>query len=180
MVDGSQLNGSQPSLGQKLKRFFMVDLFKGLRLTLKYNLGAVMGADAISGRGIYTEQYPSVRPDVAPRFHGAPRLNMDPDTHETLCIACNLCALACPEDCIDVIAMDIEVITAGKPRRKKVLDEFIFDTSRCMFCALCQEACPTYCLELTQDFELATYSRAGFVWNREMLEHGKEVVKYDQ
>jgi len=29
-----------------------------------------------------------------------------------------------------------------------------------MFCALCQEACPTYCLELTQDFELATYSRA--------------------
>ena len=67
---------------------------------------------------------------------------------------------------------------AGKPRRKKVLDEFIFDTSRCMFCALCQEACPTYCLELTQDFELATYSRAGFVWNREMLEQGRETVKY--
>jgi len=61
---------------------------------------------------------------------------------------------------------------------KKVLDEFIFDTSRCMFCALCQEACPTSCLELTQDFELATYSRAGFVWNREMLEQGRETVKY--
>src|SRR5947209_9883096 len=45
-----------------------------------------------------------------------------------------------------------------------------------MFCALCQEACPTYCLELTQDFELATYSRAGFVWNREMLEQGRETV----
>src|SRR5207247_3876523 len=65
----------------------------------------------------------------------------------------NLCALACPEDCIDVIPMDVEIVVAGKPRRKKVLDEFIFDTSRCMFCALCQEACPTYCLELTQDFE---------------------------
>jgi len=73
----------------------------------------------------------------------------------------------------------IEVVVAGKPRRKKVLDEFIFDTSRCMFCALCQEACPTYCLELTQDFELATYSRAGFVWNREMLEQGRETVKYE-
>ena len=68
--------------------------------------------------------------------------------------------------------MDVEIIVAGKPRKKKVLDEFIFDTSRCMFCALCQEACPTSCLELTQDFELATYSRAGFVWNREMLEQG--------
>jgi NADH-quinone oxidoreductase subunit I len=103
---------------------------------------------------------------------------MDPETHDTLCIACNLCAIACPEDCIDVIPMDVEIIVAGKPRKKKVLDEFIFDTSRCMFCALCQEACPTSCLELTQDFELATYSRAGFVWNREMLEQGRETVKY--
>jgi NADH-quinone oxidoreductase subunit I len=102
---------------------------------------------------------------------------MDPETHDTLCIACNLCAIACPEDCIDVIPMDVEIVVAGKPRRKKVLDEFIFDTSRCMFCALCQEACPTSCLELTQDFELATYSRAGFVWNREMLEQGRETVK---
>jgi NADH-quinone oxidoreductase subunit I len=141
----------------------MIDLIRGLGLTLKYNVGALTDKDAVAGKGIYTEQYPKVRPDVAPRFHGAPRLNMDPETHDTLCIACNLCAIACPEDCIDVIPMD---------------DEFIFDTSRCMFCALCQEACPTSCLELTQDFELATYSRAGFVWNREMLEQGRETVKY--
>ena len=168
----------KPTFVQRLKRFFMVDLLKGLNLTLRYNLGAVTDRDAVAGKGIYTEQYPKVRPDVAPRFHGAPRLNMDPETHDTLCIACNLCALACPEDCIDVIPMDVEIVVAGKPRRKKVLDEFIFDTSRCMFCALCQEACPTSCLELTQDFELATYSRAGFVWNREMLEQGRETVKY--
>ena len=69
---------------------------------MKYNIGAVTDRDSVAGKGIYTEQYPKVRPDVAPRFHGAPRLNMDPETHETLCIACNLCALACPEDCIDV------------------------------------------------------------------------------
>ena len=151
-----------------LKKIFMVDLIKGLLLTFSYQRPS---------KNI-TEQYPKVRPDVAPRFHGAPRLNMDPETHDTLCIACNLCAIACPEDCIDVIPMDVEIVVAGKPRRKKVLDEFIFDTSRCMFCALCQEACPTSCLELTQDFELATYSRAGFVWNREMLEQGRETVKY--
>ena len=168
------------ALKEKLKRFFLIDLLKGLALTLKFNIGALTDKDPIAGKGIYTEQYPKVRPDVAPRFHGAPRLNMDPETNETLCIACNLCAIVCPEDCIDVIAMDIEVITAGKPRKKKVLDEFVFDTSRCMFCALCQEACPTNCLELTQDFELATYSRAGFVWDRRMLEQGKEIVKYEK
>src|SRR5438874_12179103 len=129
----------KPTFAQKLRRFFMTDLIKGLGVTLKFNVGALTDKDSVAGKGIYTEQYPKVRPDVAPRFHGAPRLNMDPETHDTLCIACNLCALACPEDCIDVIPMDVEVVVAGKPRRKKVLDEFIFDTSRCMFCALCQD-----------------------------------------
>ena len=170
----------RPTLREKLKRFFFGDLIAGLKLTLKYNWGALTDKNSVSGFGIYTEQYPKVRPEVAPRFHGSPRLNMDPETYETLCIACNLCALACPEDCIDVIPMDIEIVTAGKERKKKVLDEFIFDTSRCMFCALCQEACPTSCLELTQDFELATYSRAGFVWNRQLLEQGRETVKYTE
>src|SRR3954462_10726711 len=114
------VNVPKASFKEKLKRFFMVDLLKGLRLTMKYNVGALVDKDAVAGKGIYTEQYPKVRPEVAPRFHGAPRLNMDPERHETLCIACNLCALACPEDCIDVLAMDVEVVVAGKPRRKKV------------------------------------------------------------
>jgi formate hydrogenlyase subunit 6/NADH:ubiquinone oxidoreductase subunit I len=71
----------KPTLVQKLKRFFMVDLLKGLGLTLKFNVGALTDRDSVAGKGIYTEQYPKVRPDVAPRFHGAPRLNMDPETH---------------------------------------------------------------------------------------------------
>src|SRR5438132_7140861 len=83
----------KPTFAQKLRRFFMTDLIKGLGVTLKFNVGALTDKDAVAGRGIYTEQYPKVRPDVAPRFHGAPRLNMDPETHETLCIACNLCAI---------------------------------------------------------------------------------------
>src|SRR5213080_2372218 len=102
----------KPTFVQKLKRFFMADLIKGLGLTLRFNIGALTDRDAVAGKGIYTEQYPKVRPDVAPR------LNMDPETHDTLCIACNLCALACPEDCIDVIPMDVEIVVAGKPRRK--------------------------------------------------------------
>src|SRR2546427_12556963 len=109
----------KPAFIQKLKRFFMVDLLKGLRLTLKYNIGAATDKDSVAGKGIYTEQYPKVRPDVAPRFHGAPRLNMDPETHDTLCIACNLWAIACPEDCIDWIAMEVQVIVAGTPRKNK-------------------------------------------------------------
>ena len=48
-----------------------------------------------------------------------------------------------------------------------------------MFCGLCEDACPTDALELTQDFELASYTRdRGAIWNREMLEKGPQPTQY--
>ncbi len=168
------------SFGETIRRLLLVDLFKGLAVTMRYNVRALVeprdGANPL--QAIYTEQYPKERPKVGERWRGAPRLNNDPLTGESLCIGCNLCALVCPVDVITVGTTNREVMDAGKKKRKKVLTTFVFDTSRCMFCALCQEACPTYCLELTQEFELAVESRAGLVWDREMLEKGIEIVKY--
>ena len=74
---------------QKLKRFFMVDLLQGMAVTLGFNIGALTDKDAVAGKGIYTEQYPKVRPEVAPRFHGAPtnrshRATLDKDCPELL------------------------------------------------------------------------------------------------
>ncbi len=51
------------------KKIFLVDLIKGLLLTFSYQRPSKN----------YTEQYPKVRPKVAERFRGAPRLNNDPD-----------------------------------------------------------------------------------------------------
>jgi NADH-quinone oxidoreductase subunit I len=47
-----------------------------------------------------------------------------------------------------------------------------------MFCGLCEDACPVDALELTQDFELASYTREGAIWNREMLEKGPQPTQY--
>ena len=75
-----------------LRRIFLLDLLKGLRVTFSYQRPSAT----------YTEQYPLERPPVAERYRGAPRLNNHPETGETLCISCNLCALACPENLIVV------------------------------------------------------------------------------
>ncbi len=145
-----------------LRRMFLVDFFKGMALTFRYQ----------NPKKIYTEQYPLERPMVAERYRGAPRLNNNPVTGETLCIACNLCALACPENLI-VVGWERDDAT-----RRKVLTTFTYDTSRCMFCGLCEDACPTDCLELTQDFEMAHYSREGAIWDRHRLEEGPTPARY--
>ncbi|MBX7219532.1 MAG: NADH-quinone oxidoreductase subunit I [Blastocatellia bacterium] len=163
-----------------ISRFLLWDLIKGFRLTLKYNLKVLLEKREHGNplKGAYTEFYPEERARVSERYRGAPRLNLDPETGDTLCIACNLCALACPENCIHVGSVNRPVLDKGEKKKKKVLTTFIFDTSRCMFCDLCVEACPTDCIELTQEFELAVYSRAGMVWDRELLEKGRETVQY--
>jgi NADH-quinone oxidoreductase subunit I len=147
-----------------MRKVFFVDLLKGLRVTFQYQRPSQ----------VYTEQYPFERPQISERNRGLPRLNVNPDTGETLCIACDLCALACPEHLI-VCQSERDPVT-----KKKVMKAYTYDVSRCMFCGLCQDACPTDCLELSQDYEFATYSRAPFTLDRSRLEQGPEPTVYEK
>jgi NADH-quinone oxidoreductase subunit I len=150
------------SMRKFLRTVFLVDLLEGLGVTFRYQ----------PTKNIVTEQYPAERPRIAERYRGAPRLNNHPETGETLCIACNLCAVACPESLI-VVGSE-----RNEKTRRKELTTFTYDTSRCMFCGLCEDACPVDALELTQDFELASYSREGAIWDRQMLEEGPKPNRY--
>jgi len=148
---------------QKLiRKILFADLIQGLRVTFRSQ----------NPKLIVTEQYPAERPHVAERYRGAPRLNINPENGETLCIACDLCSVACPENLI-VVSYERNLET-----KRKELTDFTYDTSRCMFCGLCEDACPVDALELTQDFELATYTRDGQIWDRQMLEEGPRPTKY--
>ncbi len=145
-----------------LRRIFLIDFLEGLWVTFRHQ----------HPDKIVTEQYPAERPKIAERSRGAPRLNINPENGQTLCIACDLCALACPETLI-VVGWERNPET-----KRKDLINFTYDTSRCMFCGLCEDACPVDALELTQDFELASYTREGAIFDRQVLEEGIQPTKY--
>jgi len=108
-----------------------------------------------------TVQYPDEKPYLAPRWRGRIILSRDPDGEER-CVACYLCAVACPVDCIALQATEDE-----HGRRYPAF--FRINFSRCIFCGYCEDACPTYAIQLTPDFEMGEYKRQNLVYEKEHL-----------
>jgi NADH-quinone oxidoreductase subunit I len=105
--------------------------------------------------------YPEQKPALAPRWRGRIILSRDPDGQER-CVACYLCAVACPVDCIALQATEDE-------HGRRYPEFFRINFSRCIFCGLCEEACPTYAIQLTPDFEMCEYDRQNLVYEKEHL-----------
>ena len=82
-----------------------------------------------------TLMYPEVPIYVPPRYRGRIVLTRDPDGEER-CVACNLCAAACPVGCISLQK-------AEREDGRWYPEFFRINFSRCIFCGYCEEACPT-------------------------------------
>ena len=119
----------------------------GLRITLKYCFQKTA-----------TVQYPEQRLAFAPRYRGIHEFEAEK------CIACDLCAKACPVDCIYIdktaprkIDKATGIATGGE------LVRFAIDYSKCLFCALCTEPCPTACIHMGKLHDLSSYTREDVV-----------------
>ncbi|MCL4473310.1 MAG: NADH-quinone oxidoreductase subunit NuoI [Actinobacteria bacterium] len=108
-----------------------------------------------------TVQYPEHKNYLPPRWRGRIVLSRDPEGGER-CVACYLCAAACPVDCISLQASEDE-----HGRRYPAF--FRINFSRCIFCGYCEEACPTCAIQLTPDFEMCEYERQNLVYEKEDL-----------
>ena len=121
-------------------KFLLLDMLEGLKTTLRELFKPKV-----------TIRYPEERLEPANRFRGMFKFSFD------RCIACKLCALACP---IDIIYIDVK---------------------RCMFCALCEEACPTKPKSIwltTKTYELASYDRKDLYFNMQQLEYWEGRPEY--
>ena len=131
----------------------------GLGVTARHIAGVAFGNKAI------TVQYPEEQHVPSPNYRGVHRLNKD-EQGRVKCVACMLCATACPAHCIDIVGA-----TAPDtwPDREKYPESFVIDELRCIYCGMCEEACPVEAIELTGLYDLTGLSREQMIFDKTKL-----------
>src|SRR6185436_12056799 len=129
---------------------------KGMSVTLKEMMSPAV-----------TENYPDEPPKFEERYRGVHVLQRDENGLEK-CVACFLCAAACPSNCIYIEAAEntAEHRVSGAERYAKVYN---IDYNRCIFCGYCVEACPTDAITHGHGFELATFNASTLVYRKEQM-----------
>ncbi len=114
-----------------------------------------------------TEDYPEAPPIFQERYRGVHVLQRDENGLEK-CVACFLCAAACPVECIYIEADENteSLRISGGERYAKVYN---IDYSRCIFCGYCVEACPTDAITHGHGFEIASYNTSTLVYRKEQM-----------
>src|ERR1700761_1117128 len=141
-------------------------------------IGEIFGAAGAVAKGMgvtmkemmsptVTENYPDEPAKLQERFRGTHVLQRDENGMEK-CVACFLCAAACPSNCIYIEAAENteQVRISGGERYAKVYN---IDYNRCIFCGYCVEACPTDAITHGHGFELASLNATTLVMRKEDL-----------
>jgi NADH-quinone oxidoreductase subunit I len=143
-----------------------MEIFKGLAQGMAVTLVHLF-------RRKITEAYPEERRALPPRTRARIILTRDPDGEER-CVACFLCAAACPVSCI---SMD------GRERQdgRRYARWFRINFARCIYCGLCEEACPTLAIQLTSHFEFCDNDILKLVAEKEdlLVDHGGKDRTYN-
>ncbi|OGQ91710.1 MAG: hypothetical protein A2289_23945 [Deltaproteobacteria bacterium RIFOXYA12_FULL_58_15] len=124
------------------ERSYLPEIARGLTVTVGHlvsNLAALIPLDPFRQRRTLedrTVRYPEERRVYPPRYRGQHRL-LPREDGSPRCVACYMCATACPAYCIHIIAAE-----STDPKIEKYPAAFEIDLLRCVFCGFCVEACP--------------------------------------
>ena len=128
----------------------IIPMLKGLALTLSRCFSKPI-----------TTQYPEEKIPPGQRWRGIHYFEKD-EKGKTKCVACGLCMVVCPSQCITIE-------TAEDEEGKRYPLTYELDASRCIFCGYCEEACPVGAIFLGKTYEWVEAQRAPLLMDTEKL-----------
>lgn len=108
--------------------------------------------------------YPIQEKGIPQGYRGMHRLTRR-ENGEPKCVACMMCATACPADCIHIDAAE-----SPDHSIEKYPDRFDIDLLECIFCGMCVEACPVDAIRMDSGvYSIVDFNRRNFVINKQQL-----------
>ena len=140
------------------ERLYLPEIVKGMGVTIRHLLRNIVHI-----RNLPTILYPERRRDYSDRFRGKHILTTR-DDGTLKCVACYMCAEACPAECITIVAGEHPKIAY-----EKYPVVFDIDMLRCVFCGFCVDACPKDALWMTRNYEMAFFNREEAIFGIDKL-----------
>jgi NADH-quinone oxidoreductase subunit I len=134
-----------------VQRFYLVEIAKGLAVTLRHFLG-----NLFARKYTVTVEWPEVKREYSERLRGR-HILLTREDGSPRCVACYMCEEACPAQCIHIEAEEnAPDNTVEFEKRPKV---FTIDLLRCVYCGFCVDACPKEAIVMSRVHEMAFASR---------------------
>jgi NADH-quinone oxidoreductase subunit I len=141
------------------ERLYLPEILRGLGLTFRKLFAAPI-----------TRRYPEEPLPTDEVTRGQPRLVVKEDGH-IACVSCGMCEIACPAYAITIDGGETSRGIEREPVR------FEIDMLRCILCGFCEEACPKDAIFMSDELELADFSRSALIYDLEKLKRPKAALQ---
>jgi NADH-quinone oxidoreductase subunit I len=131
-------------------KLYFPEIFKGMLYSIKHVF-----------KPSVTLQYPEEREELGPEFRGRPVLVKE--NNQERCVACGLCARACPPLAISMQAAETDDLKERYP------ETFEIDMLRCIYCGFCEEVCPEEAIVMSPDYDFVFIERKDAVYGKDKL-----------
>jgi len=139
-------------------KLYFPEILKGMAFSFKHMF-----------RKKVTIQYPEQKPELGAEFRGRPVLVKE-DGQER-CVACGLCARACPPFAISMQASETD------DPKERFPETFEIDMLRCIYCGFCEDVCPEEAIVMSPDYDFNFKNRKDAIMDKEKLLVDKGVLQ---